>query len=274
MSLAQHSGFRPRIHEESPWYGPIAPWLARFSALARFPSPDELSALYHERTSGLGLPALRFVACAKSKKKKKRPRAQPIELGLLYEGRVVERGEVPTRPDDWHDLFNALAFIAFPRAKWALHARQYALLKARIPATATRLPNARTREQDALTLFDEGGICVLAPAALGATLHEADDALLAAAHKAGSARVLPFGHALYEHLAAGLPCPLGTSYVLAPPAHAQLAPDAIASARLPELLESVDTALARALADPCAFLVPSRARGSSLTALLAHGVTP
>ena len=45
----------------------------------------------------------------------------PSSSLTLYEGKIVERDEVPTRLDDWHDLFNALAFISVSRAKWELH---------------------------------------------------------------------------------------------------------------------------------------------------------
>ncbi len=263
MSIDYRGAYRPRVHEESPWYWPIAPWLERFSPLARFPSPAELSALEREHSEATGLAPLTFVTSTKGKKRKGRGR--PIALAELYEGRIVERGEVPTRADDWHDLFNALAFLAFPRSKRALHARQYGLLRARLSPGAKRLPNARTREQDALALFDEGGLCVAAvPAALAqvtAALEEPDEGALCALLAEGVACVVPFGHALYEHLAAGFPCPLGTAHVLplAPPV-----PGVEAT-----WLDQLDRALADALTDPAVFRAPSRARGSSLTALSA-----
>jgi hypothetical protein len=251
------SGFRPRIYDESPWYEPIAGYLRSFDALGRFPTPDELSALYAEHAGHVALPLLRFVASPRTKPK--RQRHQPIVASTLYEGRVVEQGEVPTRLDDWHDLFNALAFVRFPRAKRALHARQYGILSARLTPTATRLPNARTREQDALTLFDEGGICVAAPPEYIERLDAADDATLKGELARDNIRVVPFGHALYEHMVAGLPVPLGTVFLV------PLARPVLSS---PQLLGEVDRALAAALADPGLFTLPSAARGTDLSALL------
>jgi len=258
MAIVHACGFRPRLYDESPWYAPIAPYLARFDGLARFPSADELSALYAERAEVLGLPPLRFVAVPRAKKKR-RGRA-PIELSSLYEGRIVERGEVPTRVDDWHDLFNALAFIRFPRAKRALHTRQYVIVKSRLAPGATRLPNARTREQDALSLFDEGGLCVATSATRAPALEDAPDEVLRAAVRAGSARVVPFGHALHEHLVAGLPCPLATAFVVTLPEAAHPSDD---------LYDALDVALAAAIADARTFQVPSSARGTSLDDLAA-----
>ena len=46
-----------------------------------------------------------------------------------YEIHLFETGQVHTRPDSKHDLFNALAWLAFPQTKArinALHAREIA----------------------------------------------------------------------------------------------------------------------------------------------------
>jgi hypothetical protein len=69
-----------------------------------------------------------------------------------YEVRVYRTGEVETRPDNLHDFFNALAWLAFPRAK----ARLNALHAAEIPREGGR----RGRLRDLLTIFDEGGAIV------------------------------------------------------------------------------------------------------------------
>src|SRR5205823_5024416 len=74
-----------------------------------------------------------------------------------YEVRIFETGEVETRPENWHDLFNALAWIAFPRAKAAINAQHVAILAERGDAEAKH----RGPERDSLTLFDEGGIAVV-----------------------------------------------------------------------------------------------------------------
>jgi hypothetical protein len=187
----------------------------------------------------------------------------------LYEGRIVEAHEVPTRPDDWHDLFNALAFCAFPRAKWALHERQYRIYAGRLSPSATRLPGARTREQDALALFDEGGLLVsVQPEARALVPDDPDelDRALSALVQRGLAWAVPFGHALYEHLVAGLEPPLAYAHVLhlASP-HA----DPARSGRWLETLDLIDAQLASALGDPCQFGAPHRARGLSLATLLA-----
>jgi hypothetical protein len=74
-----------------------------------------------------------------------------------YELHIAQTGEVETRPENWHDLFNALAWIAYPRAKAAINAQHAAIFEERGEAEAKR----RSPERDALTLFDEGGVAVV-----------------------------------------------------------------------------------------------------------------
>ena len=76
----------------------------------------------------------------------------PAARSAYYEVQVFETGRVATRPDNLHDRFNALAWLAFPRTKAALnelHARQ-------IPLEGGK----RGRSRDLLTIFDEGGAIV------------------------------------------------------------------------------------------------------------------
>ena len=119
-----------------PIYDAVRPWLAR---LTDWPDHRELSAYATEagvRTAS-GEP-VRFVA----------PRASDP----YYEIRVHETGCVPTRLQNWHDLFNALAWLAFPRTKAAINA----LHAAEIPRESGTLGRLR----DLLTILDEGGAMV------------------------------------------------------------------------------------------------------------------
>lgn len=117
---------------------------------------------------------------------------------MAYEQRVHERGEVPTRPDNWHDLFNALVWMRFPRAKAALNA-------VHIEEMGPRGGSApRGARRDAATQFDESGLVVLS----------ADPALLSllASHRwtelfwqqrqsvCRHMRFLVFGHGLLDAL--------------------------------------------------------------------------
>lgn len=120
--------------------------------------------------------------------------------GQTYE-EAVAQGEVPTRPGSWHDVFNVLAFVRFPRAKAALHGRVLGLQRARRERAQ---PGRRSSEEDALTLLDEAVVLIagsrrtLAPVRAA---RQADDLdALDEVVRAGDVRVVCFGHALLEHL--------------------------------------------------------------------------
>ena len=73
----------------------------------------------------------------------------PAPSDPYYEVHLFETGQVQTRPENKHDLFNALAWLAFPKTK----ARINAMHAAEIPKEG----GMRGRLRDMLTIFDEGG---------------------------------------------------------------------------------------------------------------------
>lgn len=78
----------------------------------------------------------------------------PPADGLGYEARVWQNGQVATRPDNWHDFFNALVWLTFPQTKAALN-------ECHISA-ASQLAHGRGATRDAITHFDECGAIVVA----------------------------------------------------------------------------------------------------------------
>ena len=125
-------------------FAPLAPAVARLPA-GRFPTHAQLTALAEGITTARGK-ALRFVP----------PREHTDRERRYYEIHIAETGEVETRPDNWHDLFNALAWIVYPMAKARINAQHAAILE---EGGDTEARN-RGAERDALTLFDEGGVIV------------------------------------------------------------------------------------------------------------------
>jgi hypothetical protein len=73
-----------------------------------------------------------------------------------YEPRCYLTGEVQTRKNNLHDLFNALVWLTFPRSKAAINVRHFhALTEAKLP-----LQTQRGKVRDMATLFDESGVIV------------------------------------------------------------------------------------------------------------------
>ena len=161
---AEAKTFGARFFERDPRFSAVAPVAKIFAEYTDWPAPSDLD---RELAARAGI---RFVLA------KPRPRRQrgPVDVRDMYDARIA-RGEVPTREKNWHDFLNALVWATFPKSKATLHARQHRAIREWAGADVVRkLPNARTRELDALALIDEGGVIVC------------EDAKLV------------FGHALYE----------------------------------------------------------------------------
>lgn len=248
MALKHRLGWDANFTARSAWFWPLSAAASQFAACADWPTRAALNTAYAELTAHAEVAPLVF---AENVRREELHDGQDFVLEKLYDGRITRLGEVPTRERDWHDFFNALCFMTFPRAKRVLHRRQYGLLSRRITPGSSRLPSTRTSEQDALTLFDEGGAVIAAEADAYQQLVAADDAtrydVLARARDAGQARVIPFGHALFEHLVEGLRCPGGSTRVVC-------VPDASVPDR--ELVAVVDALVAASLEDPGQFLEP------------------
>lgn len=246
MALVHKVDWNPDFARGSPWFWPLASVAKRFVGWPEWPTREELARLYAERAMLAGAPALKFTDNVRDRDK--RVNGQ-VAVEALYDARIVLHGEVPTRERNWHDFFNALCFATFPRAKHALHARQYAALRARVRPGDKSLPGTRTREQDTLTLLDEGGavIVALADAARALVAPDADRDAVTRFEQSNEARVVPFGHAVFEHLVEGLRCPGGLTHV----ERVETIPHEDDA-----LLDLVDRKLARTLADPSSFSSP------------------
>lgn len=125
-------------------FASFACWLDRSGGA--IPQPLAILEAWAEE-AGLASPQgrpLRFVRAS--------PRKTPA---LDYERDVVEGGRIGVRPDSLHDFMNVLAWLAFPRTKWALSQLHVAM------AAAGDLARGRGAPRDAATLLDEHGAVVV-----------------------------------------------------------------------------------------------------------------
>jgi hypothetical protein len=220
-----------------PWRAPFA---ARLEALAPF-GPAERLACLDRWACEAGLVtesgrALRFVPAD----------GPPTRDGApppAYELRIFEAGEVATRtagPGARHDLYNALAWLAYPRAKArlnALHAHAIARTAAPSAPSPAAPTAARGPLRDAATLFDENGaLWIGLDAGLEDALRDFDWRRLFVVERERllrAVRVAVFGHALLEKLDAPYKAVTAHAWPL------RLPPGAVDG--------EVDAALARAL---------------------------
>jgi len=130
----------------SEMFAPLRPVAAGLPAIG-WPDLDLLNALAEDHgrriVNAQGM-RVRFVPQA--------PKSRSFEAA--FEPRAYLGGEVQVRAFDWHDLFNALVWLAFPTTKAVINARHYESMVA--AGRGNRPP-----QRDALTLFDEDGVAVI-----------------------------------------------------------------------------------------------------------------
>ncbi|MBS0353368.1 MAG: DUF3025 domain-containing protein [Proteobacteria bacterium] len=176
----------PAALAQRPLFDAIAHLLMRFPA-PELPGLVELDALYAEATAGADVRQLRFVA--------------PVE-GAAYEAHIARHDAVPTRPADWHDFFNAMAWCVWPRSKSTCNRLHLQASEARSAAGLS----GRGPLRDALTQFDECGVLVVgcdAEILHLLAVHEWEEALWT--HRSrllDCTRFLVFGHASWDQLRA------------------------------------------------------------------------
>lgn len=209
----ERARFDGRFFERHPAFWPLARAASTFATAADWPDVRDYRKAFE------GEPPVEFEPAPL---KRKRP-AGLVVREQLYDASIIARRMVPTRARMWHDYLNALVWATFPEAKLELHRRQHTAIERWIPEGATHLPNARTRELDALALVDEGGVIV-----------HGDTTII-------------FGHAIFEGLVFGQPAMISRAIVFDPPCQ---------HADAQNLIRCSGAFLAETLADSARFLSP------------------
>jgi hypothetical protein len=182
-----------------------------------------------------------------------------------YEQTVFDTGSVPTRADNWHDFFNGLVWLRFPRTKAALNRRHLLGIARQRAARDT----SRGALRDAATQFDEDGIAVVSAAPeLSELLRRHEWKSVFWERRAEVRRAMRFvvvGHALYDKLRQPFRGLCGKAAFLdADPALLELPLEA--------QLEAIDARLAERWSDGSCYARPADL--SALPVLGIPGVTP
>ena len=189
QEMKKLSAWNPQELLHSLIFEPLWPMLGHFPS-GDFPSLDELNGVLGKFAPQIIVKNgrnLRFVPQSAGK--------QSFEA--QYEPRCYLNGEVQTREQNWHDLFNALVWMTFPMAKATINARHYQLL-----AVDGREAVSRSSGRDMLTLLDESGLVIAcANECMGKLLREFHWRELFWQQREefpGSMGCYLFGHGLYE----------------------------------------------------------------------------
>ncbi|MBQ4832449.1 DUF3025 domain-containing protein [Pseudoalteromonas sp. MMG010] len=114
-----------------------------------------------------------------------------------YEQVIYETGQVPTRKENWHDLFGGFIWCLFPKTKALINSRHVDEIE-----LAGNLN--RTKHRNALTLFDECAVILAVSESHWSTLlkeHQWQKAFVELRANWGeSINAFMFGHANYEML--------------------------------------------------------------------------
>lgn len=173
----------PALDWSAPWFAPLTRWSGPLGAADW---REALSAAARERgvVSGRDRP-IAFVDGDDAGD-------TPYELHIAATGRVATRANL-------HDAFNALIWLAYPRAKAALNRRQADEIEAR------GIGGTRGPVRDAATLIDESGLLLASDAAevfAALARHDWQRLLVDWRERWGRDIVAcAFGHALLEKLA-------------------------------------------------------------------------
>ncbi len=124
-----------------------------------------------------------------------------------YEPRVYLKKELQTRSNNWHDFFNAMIWLRFPKTKKILNQLHY------FQARKRPLKSNRTKLENKITLFDEcGAILLCKNPQLLKLIHQHQWQQLFLNHVQSiqdDLECVIFGHAIYEKALApyiGLTC--------------------------------------------------------------------
>ena len=117
--------------------------------------------------------------------------------GLYYEEIIYQNRQIPTRSQNWHDLFNGLIWHLFPKSKQQLNIQHMEDIQ-------ERGLNPRTPRRDRITHFDECGVILAVQNSDITDLladHQWQQALVVNREQWGrEIRAFNFGHANYEML--------------------------------------------------------------------------
>jgi len=181
MPVADEDHWNPDFLKLSPLFRPLQAVAERFVSMPRWPSLAD------------------YVAAFDSAELCIRPVAQadrPACFEQHYEPRIYLTGELQTRLHNWHDFFNALVWLRFPRTKSVLNELHY------FSALQRGEKTNRSPLENAITLFDEcGAIVVSSRADLLEMIRQHEWKKLFLDHRGSFDREIKcivFGHAMYE----------------------------------------------------------------------------
>jgi hypothetical protein len=176
-----------------PIYEPLLPQIEQFAAFREWPGLDAYQQLLDAQPQPIRLLSDQVLKIVPQEGKVHR-------FDDYYAPRIYMTGEVQTRTRNWHDFFQFLTWLVFPRTKALINAIHIPKARARLGQGGDA--GRRSPVENMLSLFDEGGAVVLSSDASLLQLirdfrwkelfwHRRDEVQ-------DKLQCLTFGHAMYE----------------------------------------------------------------------------
>jgi hypothetical protein len=194
MLNLERSRWNPDFAQTSPLFEPVRTWAPAFAQCTQgWPDLEvyqQLLAAQPEPILTRSGRALKVVA----------QDGRPQRFEEHYAPRIYMTGELQTRRENWHDFFQFLSWLMFPKTKAVINALHVPQAEARLASGGD--VGRRSPLENMLSLFDEGGaVIITSDASLLQLIREFNWKTLFWGRRTEVAqrlRCISFGHALYE----------------------------------------------------------------------------
>lgn len=183
----------PHFYEGSPIFEPLLNWAQDFSDFQNWPGLKDYQELLSRQPNSITSRSGKPLSIVKQDGK-------PGHFSEHYAPRIFFSGEIQTREQNWHDFFQFLTWMMFPRTKSVINSIH-------IPAAEQRIKSGedlgkRSPVENMLSLFDEGGAVILSSdLSLLQLIRDFEWKTLFWERRAelkNKLSLVTFGHALYE----------------------------------------------------------------------------
>lgn len=194
MLNLERSRWNPGFAQTSPLFEPVRAWAPAFAQCTQgWPDLEVYQQLLAARPEPIRTRSGRVLKVVAQD-------GRPQRFEEHYAPRIYMTGELQTRRENWHDFFQFLSWLMFPKTKAAINALHVPQAEARLASGGD--VGRRTPLENLLSLFDEGGAVIIASdASLLQLIREFQWKDLFWSRRAALThclRCITFGHAVYE----------------------------------------------------------------------------
>ena len=177
----------------SPLFHPVRPVVKEIEAYSQWPTLNDLQTMLFETQEDIYTEHQAKICLVPQDEK-------PSRFEQHYAPRIYLKGEIQTREQNWHDLFQAITWRMFPRSKVAINSLHYTAALQRNQQGSEQ--GKRSQLENLLSQFDECGVVIISSSPkLLDMIRDFQWKNLFWEHRQAcqqQMRCIVFGHAIYE----------------------------------------------------------------------------